>query len=80
MQENNVEEIKCEYRVRNLENGFELDFNFPVSSVTVYDLSGRLIDYSQKNQNTFFIEESSSPKIIHFIMNDISHRILLGIE
>jgi hypothetical protein len=80
MQENNIEEIKCEYRVRNLENGFELDFNFPVSSVTVYDLSGRLIDYSQKNQNTFFIEESSSPKIIHFIMNDIGHRILLGIE
>jgi hypothetical protein len=80
IQENNISELNREYRVRNLENGFELDFNFPVSSVTVYDLSGKLIDYSQKNQNTFFIEESSSPKIIHFTMNGISHRILLGIE
>jgi hypothetical protein len=80
IQENNLNEIKREYRVRNLESGFELDFNFPVTSISVYDLSGRLIEYSQKNQNTFFVEKSISPKIIQFIMNDISHRILLGIE
>jgi hypothetical protein len=80
IQENNLNEIKREYRVRNLESGFELDFNFPVTSISVYDLSGRLIEYSQKKQNTFFVEKSISPKIIQFIMNDISHRILLGIE
>jgi hypothetical protein len=79
MQENNIEEIKCEYRVRNLENGFMLDFNFPVTSITVYDLNGRLMECSQKNQNIFFLEKSSSPKIIQFIMNGISHRILLGV-
>jgi hypothetical protein len=79
IQENNLNEIKREYRVRNLESGFELDFNFPVTSISVYDLSGRLIEYSQKNQNTFFVEKSSSPKIIQFIMNGISHRILLGV-
>jgi hypothetical protein len=79
IQENNINEINREYRVRNLENGFELDFNFPVTSVSVYDLNGRLMECSQKNQNTFFLEKSSSPKIIQFIMNGISHRILLGV-
>jgi len=79
IQENNINEINREYRVRNLENGFELEFNFPVTSVTVYDLNGRLMECSQKNQNTFFLEKSSSPKIIQFIMNGISHRILLGV-
>ena len=79
IQENNINEINREYRVRNLENGFELDFNFPVTSVNVYDLNGRLMECSQKNHNTFFLEKSSSPKIIQFIMNGISHRILLGV-
>ena len=79
IQENNINEINREYRVRNVESGFMLDFNLPVTSVTVYDLNGRLMECSQKNQNTFFLEKSSSPKIIQFIMNGISHRILLGI-
>jgi hypothetical protein len=79
IQENNISEINREYRVRNLENGFALDFNFPVTKVSVYDLNGRLLEYSTENLNTFFLEKSSSPKIIQFIMNGISHRILLGV-
>ena len=79
MQENNIEEINREYRVRNLESGFALDFNFPVTKVSVYDLNGRLIEYSTENVNTFFLKKSSSPKIIQFIMNGISHRIILGV-
>lgn len=80
IQENNLEEIKHEYLVRNLENGFEVDFIFPATSVTVYDLNGRILECSLQNQNTFFIEKSSSPKIIQFIMNGISYHILLGVE
>ena len=79
IQENNISEINRVYSVRNLENGFELDFNFPVTKVSVYDLNGRLLEYSTENLNTFFLEKSSSPKIIQFIMNGISHRILLGV-
>jgi hypothetical protein len=79
MQENNIEEIKYEYRVRNLENGFMLDFNFPVTALTVYDLNGRLMECSMENQNSFFLKKSNSPRIIQFIMNGISHRILLGV-
>ena len=79
MQENNIEEIKCEYRVRNLENGFMLDFNFPVTALTVYDLNGRLMECSMENQNSFFLKKSNSPRIIQFIMNGISHQILLGV-
>jgi hypothetical protein len=79
IQENNISEINREYRVRNLENGFALDFNFPVTKVSVYDLNGRLLEYSTENLNTFFLEKSSSPKIIQFIMNGLSHRILLGV-
>jgi hypothetical protein len=79
IQENNISEIKRDYRVRNAESGFMLDFNFPVTALSVYDLNGRLMECSTENINTFFLKKSSSPKIIQFIMNGISHRILLGV-
>jgi hypothetical protein len=78
--DNGVSEFEKKYVIRNLENEFAIDFSSLASDIRIFDLNGRLIQFSSNNYSSFYITKSNSPKIIQFTMNGISHRVLLGIE
>ena len=77
--DNGISEFEKKYIVRNLENEYVIDFSSLASDIRIFDLNGRLIQMSTNKHSSFCITKSSSPRIIQFIMNGISHRILLGI-
>ena len=77
--DNGISEFEKKYIVRNLENEYVINFSSLASDIRIFDLNGRLIQMSTNKHSSFCITKSSSPRIIQFIMNGISHRILLGI-
>jgi hypothetical protein len=78
--DNGISEFEKKYVVRNLENEFAIDFSSLASDIRIFDLNGRLIQFSSNNHSSFYITKSNTPRIIQFTMNGISHRILLGVE
>jgi uncharacterized membrane protein len=78
--DNGISELVKKYVVRNLENEFAIDFSSLASDIRIFDLNGRLIQFSSNNHSSFYITKSNTPRIIQFTMNGISHRILLGVE
>ncbi len=77
--DNGISEFEKKYVVRNLENEYVIDFSSLTSDIRIFDLNGRLIQMSTNKHSSFCITKSNSPRIIQFIMNGISHRILLGV-
>ena len=77
---NDVVETNSSYLIRNLSDEFVVEFNSPTTNIRVYDLYGRILNYSTEVVSNFTIEKVSDFRIIQFEMNGLKKQILLGVK